>query len=39
MRRPAPRIGQHNAEILAELGITMAEPGITMAEREQEMPA
>ena len=32
IRRPAPRIGQHNAEILAELGITMAE-------REQEMPA
>jgi crotonobetainyl-CoA:carnitine CoA-transferase CaiB-like acyl-CoA transferase len=31
MRRPAPRIGQHNAEILAELGITTAE-------REQEMP-
>ncbi|QQP93052.1 CoA transferase (plasmid) [Skermanella sp. TT6] len=31
MRRPAPRLGQHNAEILAELGAAMAP-------REREMP-
>ncbi|UEM24242.1 CoA transferase (plasmid) [Skermanella mucosa] len=32
MRRPAPRLGQHNAEILAELGVATAA-------HEREMPA